>query len=229
MLLVDDMPADERVRRGNVIYRTRGRGPRGHAGSARPRRQPGGGVLRHPPRRRARAVVAGRRSRARARASRPARLAGVRGGVVGAGRDRGCRRSAGVSCGRSRCPRWCSSTPCGACRSSTSRMSTSCSALPGWAARCGTRPGGRSTRAARRRARLQFVLDGRVEVTAPSAPPEQRSARPHRWRSRRFSKATRCGPASAPSSRRSACRSPPRSSCRCWPRTWSWRRASCGG
>ena len=153
--------------------------------------------------------VARRRPRARARAARSARLARLRGRVVGAGGTADAGRAPASSCGRSRCRRWSSSIACGACRSSTSPQSTSCSASPGWAARCATRPGGRSTSAAPSPDTLQFLLDGRVEVTTPARPPSSWSA-PAPLAFEEMLEGHPMRAASAPSSRRSACRSPPR-------------------
>ena len=89
-------PQGDAARRGHATRRARAQGQldlphpaarrRGHARTARPRRQPGGGGHRDSAGGSAKAVVAGRRSRARARAPAGQGLVGVRGGVVGAGR-----------------------------------------------------------------------------------------------------------------------------------------------
>ncbi len=87
MLLVEEMPAEERIRKGNVIYRTRTRDVEDTVAQLlhdEDQSIASAAVLlveeRGP-------VVARRRSRARARASRRARSARVRSGVVGAGRQ----------------------------------------------------------------------------------------------------------------------------------------------
>ena len=95
MLLIEDMPAEERIRKGNVIYRTRTRDVEDTLAQ----------LLHDDDQSTAAAAIllveekgsvdARRRSRVRPGASRRARLRRVRGGVVGAG---------GQSCGRGAAP-----------------------------------------------------------------------------------------------------------------------------
>ncbi len=164
MLLVEDMPAEERIRKGNVIYRTRMRDVEDTVAQLLHDEDQsiavGGGAAG----RGARAVVARRRSRARARASRRPRSARLRSGVVGAGRQSRARPNAARSCGRSRCRRSSWPIACAACRCSISRTSTSCSGWRGWAGRCATKRAARSTSAASAVHSMQFLLDGRVTI-----------------------------------------------------------------
>ena len=160
MLLVEEMPAEERIRKGNVMYRTRDARCRRHAGAAAARRgrvdcvRGGAAGGREGP------VVARRRSRARARASRRPRSACLRSRVVGAGGQPGEGRSSASSCGRNRCRRWSSPIACATCRCSISRTSTSCSGWRGWAGRCATKRAARCTTRGAAVHAVQFLLDG---------------------------------------------------------------------
>ena len=138
MLLLEDMPADERVRKGNVIFKTRVARRRRHDRAAGPRRGSGDRGGRDPDRRAARRcgrwpTTSSTRSRTAIRAtgssSKPHR---------GRWPPGGWRRSGGARCGSSRCQRWSSPIACAACSCSTSRRSTSCSASPASVVRCGT-------------------------------------------------------------------------------------------
>ena len=131
MPLLEDMPLDEKVRRGNVLLKTR---PRDVEETLLQLINDDDQVVaaaghRH---RRAQqqAVGARRRRRARARAPRRARLVCVRGGVVGAGRAAHAGRAPARAVARAAAGRGARRAGCASCRSSRRSASTSCSASP---------------------------------------------------------------------------------------------------
>ena len=164
MLLAEDMPLAERVRKGNALFRTRQRDVEDTlAQLVHDESQEVAATAIQLVEARKLWSLAGDLEHV-AGAPVGQGLVGVRGGVVGAGGAADAAGAAPRRCGRSRCPPSSWPIACAASGCSTSCRSTSCSAWPASGARCATRSAARWPRRARRPTSLHFVLDGRVAV-----------------------------------------------------------------
>ena len=147
--VLDDVPLEEKVRRGNLLLKSRVRDVEDSLAQlvhdAGPDRR---GTAIHFVESRAAWALAGRPG-VRARAPRRQGLVRVRGCVVGAGRTAHGRPTSGAAAGWSRCRPWSWRIGCGECRSSTTCRWTSCSASRMPAGRSGTSTGACCTSRAR--------------------------------------------------------------------------------
>ena len=139
MPVLEDMPLDEKVRRGNVINRTRGRDVEETLLQLINDDDQVIAALAIDEVRQQRLVGAQRRHRTRARTPRRARLGRLRSGVVGARRSSACRRNGVASSGSNRCRRPCWPIACASCRCSGRSASTRSSALRRRRSRCATK------------------------------------------------------------------------------------------
>ena len=146
MLLVDDVPIDEKVRRANVVLKTR---PRDAEETLLQLINDGDQIV-------AAAAIdlveerealdPGERHRVRARAPGREGLVRVRSRLLGTRSATASQRTDAAASGSSRCP-WCSLRhACGACRCSRRYRSPSCSESPEAGARFGTRADASSIR-----------------------------------------------------------------------------------
>ena len=180
MPVLEDLPPEERVRRGNVLLKTRPRDVEETLLQLDQRRRPGGG--RGGDRRRPAAadVDARRRHRARARASRRARLVCIRSRVVGARRAADAGRTPARALARAAARRRRSPHGCGRCRSSRRSASTSCSGWPAPPGRCAISPA--RAAAGRQSCRTRFTCCSTAGSRQPGRSQRRSpSRRPRRW------------------------------------------------
>ena len=203
MPVLEDLPLDEKVRRGNVAAQDAPARRRGNAAAADQRRRPGGRRGRDRRRARAAAVDARRRRRARARASRSRSDWYVFEAASWALAERRMPASnGGASSGSSRCRRRRSRRAFARCRSSRRSASTSCSGSR--THRAGAPRAGRGAAAGRHGARHHARAARRtVTATRRAAPSRARSTRRRRSGSSRRCRGRRCARRSARPRRRS--------------------------